>query len=127
MSKSKATSHELVSKIIEQIGDPGGLGIEVLRSDYGGWFAEVRSGTELIPGSGFQVAVDKIVAKLRLQYDLRPYSDVRPMFAEDARRHARLLPPGHAVRDQLMRYARQAEVGPHAPYWVRFRGLKKHC
>ncbi|MEH2628267.1 hypothetical protein V1292_006322 [Bradyrhizobium sp. AZCC 1719] len=126
MSKMKVTAEELLRKIVQEIGDPGGLGIYVLRSDDGGWFAEVRSGSELIPGSGFQAAVDEIVAKLRLQYDLCPYSDVPPMFAEAARNHARLrFPPGHYLRDELFRYAQCSEVGPHAPTWVFYRKFRK--
>src|SRR5688572_4120902 len=122
MSKSKVTAQELENKIVQVVGDPGGLGIYVLRSDDGGWFAEVRRGNALIPGSGFQVAVDEIVAELRLQYDLCPYSGMPPMFAEDARRRARLLPPGE-VRDKLMRYAQQADIGPHAPSGSDFGSL----
>jgi hypothetical protein len=126
MSKPKVTPYELESKIYNEIGDPGGLGIYFVRTDDGGWFFEVRDGSELIPESGFQAAVDQIVDRLRLQYDLCPYSDVRPMHAENARRHARLTwPPGHYLRDRAMQYAQQAEVGPHAPHWVRYREFRK--
>jgi hypothetical protein len=112
MSKSKLTAYELYDKIIDEVGDPGGLGIYVLRADDGGWFAEVRDGSRPLTGSGFQAAVDKIVARLRLQYDLCAYSICLPMLAENARRMARLLPPG-AVRDRLFREARQIETSAH--------------
>jgi hypothetical protein len=126
MSKTKVTAQELYDKIVDEIGDPGGLGIWVVRSDGDGWRAEVRSGSELIPGSGFQNEVDRIVAKLRLQYDLCSYSDGPPMHAEEARRRARsVFPPGHYLRDELFRYAQCAEVGPHAPTWVFYRKFRK--
>src|SRR4051812_42613745 len=126
MSKTKVTAQELHGKIVDEIGDRGGLGIYVLRSDDGGWRAEVRSGSELIPGSGFQNEIDRIVAPLRLQYDLCPYSDVPPIYAENARRKARFeIPPGHHLRNELLRYAQCAEVGPHAPTWVFYRKFRR--
>jgi len=126
MSKPKVTPYELLSKIYDEIGALGGLGIDVVRTDDGGWFAEVRDGSELTPESGVQAKVDQIVERLRLQYELCPYSDVPPMHAEEARRRARtVFPPGHYLRDQLWEYARQAEVGPHAPYWVYYRRFRK--
>jgi hypothetical protein len=114
MSKSQVTAEELYDKIINEIGDPGGLIILVLRSDDGGWFAEVRDGINPLPGSGFQAAVDKIVARLRPQYDLCLYSAIPPMLAEGGRNHARGQPPG-PLRDNLMRYWQDKGVTAVAP------------
>jgi len=90
MSKSKITPYELYEKIIYEVGDPGGLSIAVLRADDGQWFAEVRSGRTPLAGSGFQNAVDEVVARLRLQYDLCVYSICPPMVPEGGRRHGRV-------------------------------------
>jgi len=126
MSKTKVTAYELEKMVYDEVGDPGGLGIALVRTGDGGWIFEVRSGSELIPGSGFQAMVDGIAARLRLQYALCPYSDVRPMHAEHARNHARTrFPPGHDRREELLRYAQCCEVGPHAPYWVFYRRFRK--
>jgi len=46
--------------------------------------------------------------------------------AEEAKRlraEAKLLPPG-AVRDELIRRARQAETGSHMSEWLRSPGLR---
>jgi hypothetical protein len=46
--------------------------------------------------------------------------------AEEAKRlreGARLLPPG-AVRDEMIRKARQAETGSHMSEWLRSPGLR---
>jgi hypothetical protein len=46
--------------------------------------------------------------------------------AEEAKRlreEARLLPPG-AVRDEIIRKARQAETGSHMSEWLRSPGLR---
>ena len=46
--------------------------------------------------------------------------------AEEAKRlreEARLLPPG-AVRDEMIRKARQAETGSHMSEWLRSPGLR---
>jgi hypothetical protein len=46
--------------------------------------------------------------------------------AEEAKRlraEAKLLPPG-AVRDEMMRRARQAETGSHMSEWLRSPGLR---
>ena len=94
MSKSKVTAEELYNLIIGEIGDPGGLIILVLRSDDGGWLAKVCHGRTPLPASGFQIALDEIVAKLRLQYDLCLYSAIPPMTPEAMRNHARIMPPG---------------------------------
>jgi hypothetical protein len=127
MNKQKVTPFELLDMILDEVGDPGGLGIEVVRTSGPDWLVEVRSGSELIStDGGFQVMVDQIADKLRLRYELCPYSDVRPMHAEAARNHARTrFPSGHHLREELFRYARCSEVGPHAPYWVQARRLKK--
>jgi hypothetical protein len=103
MSKTKLTAQELYSKIINEVGDPGGLGISVHRSNDGGWVAEVRRGNTPLIGSGFQAAVDKIVVRLREQYDLCPYSAIPPMRAEGGRHHGRTQKPG-PVREKIMRY-----------------------
>jgi hypothetical protein len=46
--------------------------------------------------------------------------------AEEAKRlrtEAKLLPPG-AIRDQMIRKARQAEIGSHMSEWLRSPGLR---
>jgi hypothetical protein len=127
MSKTKVTAYELQKMVFDEIGDPGGLGIYLVRTDGDSWTVEVRSGSELIPGSRFQAVVDQIVEILRSQYDLCAYSDVPPMIAEDARNRApTLFPPGHHLREKLIRYARCSEVGPHAPHWVSYRSFKNN-
>lgn len=126
MCKTKVTPYELEKMVWDEVGDPGGLGIALVRTGDAGWIFEVRSGSELIPDSGIQTMVDEIAARLRLQYELCPYSDVRPMHAEAARNHARTrFPPGHYLRERLFRYAQCSEVGPHAPYWVYYRRFRK--
>jgi hypothetical protein len=91
MSKSKVTAGELYNKIVGEIGDPGGLVILVLRSDDGGWLAKVYDGRTPLPESGFQAALDDIVARLRLRYDLCLYSAIPPMTPEGMRNHVRTM------------------------------------
>ena len=79
MGKSQVTAEELYNRIVGEIGNPGGLTILVLRSDGGGWLAKVYDGHTPLSKSGFQVALDDIVARLRLQYDLYLYGTLRPM------------------------------------------------
>jgi hypothetical protein len=43
--------------------------------------------------------------------------------AKRLREEAKLLPPG-AVREQVLRKARQAETGSHMSEWLRSPGLK---
>ena len=43
--------------------------------------------------------------------------------AKRLREAAKLLPPG-AVREQILRKARQAETGSHISEWLRSAGLK---
>ena len=55
-----------------------------------------------------------------------PTKSLATRLAEEAKRlreEARLLPPG-AVRDQLIRKARQAETGSHVTEWVTSPGLR---
>ena len=57
---------------------------------------------------------------------IRPISSLEERLAEEARRlrtEAKLLPPG-AVRDALIRKARQCETGSHVSEWLRSPGLK---
>ena len=82
MNKMQLTAYELYNKITREVGDPGGFGIYVLRSNDGGWVAEVRAGSKLMIGSGFQAAVDRVVVRLREQYDLCPFCAIQPMPAE---------------------------------------------
>src|SRR4029453_6796081 len=89
--------------VIGEIGDPGGLTILVLRSDDGGWLAKVYDGHTPLPESGFQTALDDIVARLRLRYDLCLYSAIPPMTPESMRNHATTMPPGPG-RDRLWRH-----------------------
>lgn len=44
--------------------------------------------------------------------------------AKRLREEAKLLPPG-AVREELLRRARQAEVGSHMSDWLRSSGLRR--
>ena len=130
MSKPKVTAEELLYKIEEKIRDRtglnlGGLGLYIVRSEGGGWIAEIRRGSELCQ-DGWQDMVDEIAAALHLEFDLCPYSDVPPMMAEDARNFARTrYPPGHRLREEIFQYAQCSEVGPHAPRWVHFRRYRK--
>jgi len=114
MSKSKVTAAELYNKIIGEIGDPGGLVILVLRSDDGGWLAKVYRGHTPLPESGFQAALDDIVARLRLRYDLCPYSAIPPMTPEGMRNSIRTMPPGPG-RDKQWRYWQDRGVTTVAP------------
>ena len=114
MKKTKLTPQELYNKIISEVGDPGGLGIYVYRSNDGGWAAEVRNGDTPLIGSGFQAAVDKIVVRLREQYDLCPYSTVPPMRAEGGRNHGRTQKPG-PVGEEIMGYWKDKGVTAVAP------------
>jgi hypothetical protein len=77
--KSQVTAAELYNRIIGEIGDPGGLIILVLRSDDGGGLAKLYDGPTSLFESGFQTALDDIVARLRLRYDLYLYGTLRPM------------------------------------------------
>lgn len=114
MSRSKVTAEELYNKIIGEIGDPGGLTILVLRSDDGGWLAKVYRGHTPLSESGFQVALDDIVARLRLQYDLCLYSAIPPMTPEAMRNFARIMPPGQG-RDRAWRHWQDKGVTAVAP------------
>jgi hypothetical protein len=82
MGKSQVTAAELYDRVIGEIGDPGGLIVLVLRSDEGGWLAKVYDGAHPVVESGFQAALDEIVARLRLRYDLCLYSAMPPMAPE---------------------------------------------
>jgi hypothetical protein len=79
MGKSQVTAAELYNRIIGEIGDPGGLIILVLRSDDGGGLAKLYDGPTPLFESGFQTALDDIVARSRLRYDLYLYGTLRPM------------------------------------------------
>jgi hypothetical protein len=115
MSKLKVTAYELYNKIIGEIGDPGGLIILVLRSDDGGWLAKVYDGHTPLPESGFQAALDDIVARLRLRYDLCLYSAIPPMTPEGMRNHVRTMPADHPERDRQWRYWQDKGVTAVAP------------
>lgn len=55
-----------------------------------------------------------------------PTKSLATRLAEEAKRlreEAKLLPPG-AVRDELIRKARQAETGSHVTEWVTSPGLR---
>ena len=55
-----------------------------------------------------------------------PIPSLETRLAEEAKRlreEAKFLPPG-AVRDQLIRRARQAETGSHVTEWVTSPGLR---
>jgi len=57
---------------------------------------------------------------------IRPTDSLEERLAEEAKRlrqEAKLLPPG-AVRDALIRKARQCETGSHMSEWLRSPGLK---
>jgi hypothetical protein len=57
---------------------------------------------------------------------LKQLKSLEERLAEDAKRlrdEAKLLPPG-AVRDAMLRKARQAETGAHVSEWLRSRGLQ---
>ena len=114
MSKTQITAYELYDKIIGEVGDPGGLAIHVLRIDDGGWVAEVRDGSRPLIGSGFQADVDKILVKLREQYDLCPFCFLLRMPAEGGRNDARLLKPG-PVREKIMSHWKDKGVTAVAP------------
>ncbi len=115
MSRTKVTAEELYVRIIREIGDPGGLDIIVLHSNDGGWLAKVYRGQIPLPESGFQVALDEIVAKLRLQYDLCLYSAIPPMTPESMRNKLRAMPPDHPERDRLWRHWKEKGVTAVAP------------
>jgi hypothetical protein len=115
MSKSKVTAGELYNTIIGEIGDPGGLVILMLRSDDGGWLAKVYDGLTPLPESGFQVALDHIIARLRLRHDLCPYSAIPPMTPEGMRNHVRMMPPDHPERDRQWRYWKDKGVTAVSP------------
>ena len=115
MSKLKVTAYELYNKITDEIGDPGGLIILVLRSYDGGWLARVYDGPTPLPESGFQAALDDIVARLRPRYDLCLYSAIPPMTPEGMRNHVRTMPPAHPERDRLWRYWKDKGVTAVAP------------
>jgi hypothetical protein len=51
MSKSKVTPYELYSKIVDDVGDPGGLGIAVLRADEVNGFLRFEAGRRLCLGA----------------------------------------------------------------------------
>jgi hypothetical protein len=84
--------------VVGEIGDPGGLIILVLRSDDGGWLAKVCDGHTPLSESGFQTALDDIVARLRLRCDLCLYSATPPTTPEGMRNFARIMPPGPGRR-----------------------------
>ena len=67
-----------------------------------------------LPESGFQAALDDIVARLRLRYDLCLYSAIPPMTPEGMRNSARTMPPGPG-RDRLWRYWQDKGVTAVAP------------
>ena len=57
---------------------------------------------------------------------LKPAESLEERLGEEAKRlreEARLLPPG-AVREQVLRKARQAETGSHVSEWLRSPGLQ---
>lgn len=113
MSKPKVTDEELYNLITSEIGDPGGLIIRVLRSD-DGWLAKVYSGRTPLPESGFQAALDDIVERLRLRYDLCVYSAIPPMTPEGMRNSVRNMPPGPG-RDSQWRYWKDKGITAVAP------------
>jgi hypothetical protein len=51
MSKSKVTPYELYNKIVDDVGDPGGLGIAVLRADEVNGFLRFEAGRRLCLGA----------------------------------------------------------------------------
>ena len=89
MGKSQVTAAELYNRIIGEIGDPGGLIILVLRSDDGGWLAKVYDGHTPLSESGFQAALDDIVARLPL----------RSLTPEGMRNSVRTMPSGPASQE----------------------------
>jgi hypothetical protein len=114
MSKSKVTDAELYNLITGEIGDPGGLTILVLRSDNGSWLAKVYDGRTPLPESGFQAALDDIVERLRLRYDLCVYSAIPRMTPEGMRNHVRNMPPGPG-RDSQWRHWKDKGITAVAP------------
>ena len=57
---------------------------------------------------------------------LKQLKSLEERLTEDAKRlreEAKLLPPG-AVRDAMLRKARQAETGAHVSEWLRSPGLQ---
>jgi hypothetical protein len=87
--------------------------ILVLRSYDGGWPATVYDGHIPLPESGFQAALDDIVARLRPHLCL--YSAIPPMTPEGMRNHVRTMPPAHPERDRQWRYWKDKGVTAVAP------------
>jgi hypothetical protein len=104
MSKPKVTAIELYHEIIGEIGDPGGLIVRVHHSKDVGWLAKVYDGPTPLPESGFQIALNDIVARLRLRYDLCVYSAIPPMMPEGMRNHVRNMSQDHPERGRQWQY-----------------------
>jgi hypothetical protein len=81
--------------------------------DDGGWLATVYDGHIPLPESGFQAALDDIVARLRPHLCL--YSAIPPMTPEGMRNHVRTMPPAHPERDRQWRYWKDKGVTAVAP------------
>lgn len=69
-------------------------------------------------GKGTRMVIRRRRFKQTLSLDLRLVAEAKRL-----REEAKLLPPG-AVRDDMLRKARQAEAAAHVCAWLRFPGLQ---